>query len=148
MLTVNRALQLYSVLRFFQTLVPKGCCRIIHYSNKYEDTWKCNFLGLKPAVVVPAHVKLYIALEIKDPELPPTIGELDYAVPPPSDTNEFAKYTFTIKTSQPMPEKGGYQAEGNLGEKVGIKQKETWGHSPTERQQIQARKRCPFFIDV
>ena len=92
----------------FQTLLPKGCCRIIYYSSKYEDTWKCNFLGLKPAVIVPSHVKLFVILEIKDPELVTNSGEMDSALPPPADTNEFANYAFTIKTPLPIPEKGKF----------------------------------------
>ena len=57
---------------------------------------------------MPPHVKLFVILEIKDPEPVTSSGEMDYAVPPPTDTNEFANYTFTIKTPLPMPEKGKF----------------------------------------
>lgn len=89
-----------------QTLLPKGCCRIIYYSSKYEDSWKCNFLGLKPNTVVPSHIKDYVVLDIKSPDSM-TSSSGDYTLPPPSGTtNEFAPFSFVISTPAPMPEKG------------------------------------------
>ncbi len=60
----------------------------LFFSGKYEDSWKYNFLGLKPSVSVPNHVKLYVLLEVKSPE-PPGGGQDDYTRAPPSGNTEF-----------------------------------------------------------
>ncbi|XP_072316804.1 folliculin [Eucyclogobius newberryi] len=39
-----------------KSLLPVGCVRSIPYSGQYEEAYKCNFLGLNPDVVIPAHV--------------------------------------------------------------------------------------------
>ncbi|KAK7500901.1 hypothetical protein BaRGS_00007781 [Batillaria attramentaria] len=44
---------------FFESvkiLLPRGCCRIIYHSDKYEESWRCNFLGQNPDMVLPDHV--------------------------------------------------------------------------------------------
>ncbi|XP_041962840.1 folliculin isoform X1 [Alosa alosa] len=44
----------FSVLK--QALLPVGCVRSVPYSSKYEEAYRCNFLGLSPDVPIPAHV--------------------------------------------------------------------------------------------
>jgi len=39
-----------------QTMLPRGCVKAISYSSVYEDSWRCNFLGLPPDVSLPEHV--------------------------------------------------------------------------------------------
>ncbi|KAI8797642.1 folliculin [Biomphalaria glabrata] len=60
-----------SILETLKSFLPKGCCRVIPYSNKYEESWKCNFLGLSPEVQLSQHVtssELFVHIEIL-PEL-------------------------------------------------------------------------------
>ncbi|CAH2307751.1 folliculin [Pelobates cultripes] len=44
----------FDVLR---TMLPVGCVRVIPYSEKYEDAYRCNFLGLSPQAEIPPHVQ-------------------------------------------------------------------------------------------
>eukprot|EP00062_Callorhinchus_milii_P026573 gi/632988843/ref/XP_007883330.1/ PREDICTED: folliculin [Callorhinchus milii] len=37
-------------------MLPVGCVRIIAYSDCYEETYRCNFLGIKSTVKLPAHI--------------------------------------------------------------------------------------------
>lgn len=37
-------------------MLPIGCVRIISYSDKYEEAYRCNFLGLGPHVQIPPHI--------------------------------------------------------------------------------------------
>lgn len=51
----------------FQDLLPRGCYHPIYYSVTYEDSWKCNFLGIFPDVHIPDHVttsELHIQINI------------------------------------------------------------------------------------
>ncbi|XP_005091001.1 folliculin [Aplysia californica] len=45
-----------SFLTALKSLLPKGCCRVTPYSKEYEESWKCNFLGLSPDVSLSQHV--------------------------------------------------------------------------------------------
>ncbi|KAG8537665.1 hypothetical protein GDO81_024119, partial [Engystomops pustulosus] len=40
-----------------QAMLPVGCVRVIPYSEKYEDAYRCNFLGLSPQAEIPPHVQ-------------------------------------------------------------------------------------------
>ncbi|XP_070580543.1 folliculin-like [Ptychodera flava] len=63
-----------SAINVLKQLLPSGCCRIIPYSNQYEDSWKCNFLGLPPGTALPDHVtssELYILVDIVSPSKSP-----------------------------------------------------------------------------
>ncbi|XP_055955020.1 folliculin [Patella vulgata] len=56
-----------SVLSALTILLPKGCCRVINYSDSYQESWKCNFLGLSPDVSLPIHVmasEKFVLLEV------------------------------------------------------------------------------------
>jgi len=46
-------IELVDMLR---TILPCGCVKAIPYSSVYEDSWKCNFIGLPPQVCLPEHV--------------------------------------------------------------------------------------------
>jgi folliculin len=39
-----------SILNALKSLLPKGCCRVIPYSSTYQESWRCNFLGVSPDV--------------------------------------------------------------------------------------------------
>eukprot|EP00794_Sanderia_malayensis_P015702 gene15702-17286_t len=57
-----------SFLDVFKALLPNGCCRIIPYTDEYQDSWKCNFLGLEEDVEIPHHIlssNFYVHVEIK-----------------------------------------------------------------------------------
>lgn len=45
-----------SAFNVLKALLPVGCVRAIPYSPQYEEAYRCNFLGLSPDVVIPAHV--------------------------------------------------------------------------------------------
>nr|XP_033818776.1 folliculin [Geotrypetes seraphini] len=46
-----------SALDVLQTMLPVGCVRTIPCSDQYEETYRCNFLGLSPQVQIPLHVQ-------------------------------------------------------------------------------------------
>ncbi|XP_054869441.1 folliculin [Amphiprion ocellaris] len=45
-----------SAFTVLKSLLPVGCVRSVPYSAQYEEAYKCNFLGLSPDVLIPAHV--------------------------------------------------------------------------------------------
>ncbi|ESP01392.1 hypothetical protein LOTGIDRAFT_186179 [Lottia gigantea] len=56
-----------SILNALKILLPKGCCRVEYYSDKYQESWKCNFLGLESNVKLPIHVmasEKFVMLEV------------------------------------------------------------------------------------
>lgn len=56
-----------SVIAVLKTLLPKGCCRVIPWSMEYEESWRCNFLGLSPDALLPQHVnssEMFVLMEI------------------------------------------------------------------------------------
>ncbi|XP_077979941.1 folliculin-like isoform X2 [Glandiceps talaboti] len=63
-----------SAVEVLKQLLPSGCGRIIPYSNQYEDSWKCNFLGLSPGTALPDHVtssELYVLIDVVSPAKSP-----------------------------------------------------------------------------
>eukprot|EP00058_Branchiostoma_floridae_P010238 XP_002595726.1 hypothetical protein BRAFLDRAFT_113576 [Branchiostoma floridae] len=61
-----------SIINVLKSLLPMGCCRIVPYSATYEDSWKCNFLGLPLVAQIPAHVmssEYYAQLPEKGPAI-------------------------------------------------------------------------------
>ncbi|XP_022095568.1 folliculin-like [Acanthaster planci] len=65
---------LHSFFEVLKTLLPVGCCHIITYSDHYEESFKCNFLGMSPSTSLPGHVKaseFFILLDIISPSHPP-----------------------------------------------------------------------------
>ncbi|XP_034030530.1 folliculin [Thalassophryne amazonica] len=47
---------IHSAFTVLKSLLPVGCVRSVPYSGQYEEAYKCNFLGLRPDVPIPAHV--------------------------------------------------------------------------------------------
>lgn len=45
-----------SAFNTLKALLPVGCVQIIPYSMKYEEAYRCNFLGVSPEVQIPTHV--------------------------------------------------------------------------------------------
>lgn len=81
-----------SVIQALESLLPKGCCRKIVWSSVYEDSWKCNFLGLESGGVIPTHVledEKCIVLNI----IPPETSNLDGG----EDRQTFSGYMFDIE---------------------------------------------------
>jgi len=44
------------LVEVLQTILPRGCVKSIPYSSVYEDSWRCNFIGLPPDVSLPEYV--------------------------------------------------------------------------------------------
>ncbi|XP_054720028.1 folliculin-like [Uloborus diversus] len=56
-----------SMITCLKDLLPQGCYHPIHYSATYEDSWKCNFLGISLNTEIPDHVtssELHIQVKI------------------------------------------------------------------------------------
>ncbi|XP_014350058.1 folliculin isoform X2 [Latimeria chalumnae] len=45
-----------SAFDVLKAMLPVGCVRIIPYSDQYEETYRCNFLGLSHEVQIPPHI--------------------------------------------------------------------------------------------
>ncbi|XP_069066160.1 folliculin [Pleurodeles waltl] len=45
-----------SAFQVLQAMLPVGCVRTIPYSEQYEETYRCNFLGLSQHVQIPPHI--------------------------------------------------------------------------------------------
>lgn len=57
-------------LRIFQVLLPENCCQIIGFSSKYQESFRCNFLGLSVGVNLPEHIvnsEFHVLLDILPP---------------------------------------------------------------------------------
>lgn len=58
-----------SVLHTLKIFIPHRCFRSVQYSDTYEESWRCNFLGLKTNAIIPSHIfesDLYVILDIKE----------------------------------------------------------------------------------
>ncbi|KAK3612240.1 hypothetical protein CHS0354_039522 [Potamilus streckersoni] len=89
-----------SVLNVLKDLVPKGCCRMIPYSKTYEESWRCNFLGLAPDVSIRSHANAHDIFLMMDIIQSPSQEEY----PPSLDI--LANYKFKFSTPEVLPEKG------------------------------------------
>lgn len=88
------------ILHALMMLVPKGCCRSILYSEEYQESWKCNFLGLSCDTPLPNHILssaetfvLLVEMNLKD--------END----PPEKDNDFHKFKFSMASRTRLLEK-------------------------------------------
>ena len=88
-----------SVIDCLQLLLPKGCCRVIYYNEHYQDSWRCNFLGLPPDVTLPEHAELYACLHITAPN----ISAEDSLYQFPEDP--FSSYEFKVTCGSILPAK-------------------------------------------
>jgi len=90
-------------------LLPKGCCRIIYYSETYEESWKCNFLGLSKFCSLPKHVldsEHYALVNVDSPV--PTNNVLELSL------NPFQGYKVQLFTGQPPMDKASGKFGGTL----------------------------------
>ena len=67
---------------------------MIHYSDTYEDSWRCNFLGLNHITPLPDHVGLYVLLNI---DVMLEGGNRAEAMPP-SDLSDYSFTTYSPVT--------------------------------------------------
>lgn len=78
------------ILHALMMLVPKGCCRVILHSNEYQESFRCNFLGLSGDSTLPSHILsseqfvLLVEMSLKDENVKPV-----------SD-NDFEKFVFKL----------------------------------------------------
>ncbi|XP_015777218.1 PREDICTED: folliculin-like [Acropora digitifera] len=86
-----------SILNCLKILIPIGCCSCVPYSTEYMDSWRCNFLGLSPAVEIPPHVlssDLFVLLDvISSPE---QVSENSIGDEQRSEADDFQGYGFDI----------------------------------------------------
>ncbi|XP_055934731.1 folliculin-like [Argiope bruennichi] len=69
-----------SIITCLKDLLPRGCFHPIYYSKTYEDSWKCNFLGIEPDVAIPDHViqsQLHIQVEVNPKYKNTTVSSLE-----------------------------------------------------------------------
>ncbi|CAH1273163.1 folliculin-like isoform X3 [Branchiostoma lanceolatum] len=88
-----------SIINVLKSLLPMGCCRMVPYSATYEDSWKCNFLGLPLVAQIPAHVmssEYYVIIDVLSPA----------KVKQTSEPDVFFQYSFLMTTKAQLPEKG------------------------------------------
>lgn len=86
-----------SILNCLKILIPIGCCSCVPYSTEYMDSWRCNFLGLSPAVEIPPHVlssDLFVLLDVISP--PEQVSENSIGDEQRSEADDFQGYGFDI----------------------------------------------------
>uniref|UniRef100_A0A670JY46 Folliculin n=1 Tax=Podarcis muralis TaxID=64176 RepID=A0A670JY46_PODMU len=82
-----------------QTMLPIGCVRIIPYSDKYEEAYRCNFLGLAPHVQIPPHIlssEFTVLVEVRTAtrsSLYPVLFD---------DEQPLSKYEFVVTSGSPV----------------------------------------------
>lgn len=82
-----------SMLDVLKGLLPKGCCKTISYSDKYEDSWRCNFLGLPLEIALPYHIlgsEQFLLMEI---------------ICPNDKRDDLNMYEFKISSQITLPDK-------------------------------------------
>ena len=45
-----------TLLKCLRKLVPAACARVLWCAEKYEDSYRCNFLGLRSDVKIPDYI--------------------------------------------------------------------------------------------
>lgn len=63
-----------SAINVLVTLIPIGCVRKILFADRYEEAYRCNFLGLSSEVEIPAHIstsEFCLVVEARHVPLPP-----------------------------------------------------------------------------
>lgn len=82
-----------SIIQTLKLLLPKGCFRPIFFSQEYQDSWKCNFLGLPLSVDPPPHVKtsqLHILMDVTSSV---------------ENSHNLADYSCQLESAAELPEK-------------------------------------------
>lgn len=95
---------LKSVFDVLKTLLPANIGTTIVFSNKYEESFKCNFLGLSLDTNIPDFVsssELYMALDIIPKEQRPT----DHTKVLVESQDPFHGYGIAIRSSATVPDK-------------------------------------------
>ncbi|XP_064634567.1 folliculin-like [Lineus longissimus] len=85
-----------SLISCLKVLLPRGCCSVKGYSNTYEDSWRCNFLGIPKTVMMPQHVvtsEHYLLVEVRGPLNKPPVPTV-------------ADFEFMLHSEATLPEKG------------------------------------------
>ncbi|XP_077172639.1 folliculin [Paroedura picta] len=88
-----------SAFNVLRTMLPVGCVRIIPYSDKYEEAYRCNFLGLAPHVPVPPHIlssEFAVLVEVRTAtrsSLYPVLFD---------DEQALSKYEFVVTSGSPV----------------------------------------------
>ena len=57
-------------LSLSQELLPANCCNIVGFSSSYQESYRCNFLGLSVGVNLPEHIvnsEFHVLLDILPP---------------------------------------------------------------------------------
>ncbi|XP_071796883.1 folliculin-like [Asterias amurensis] len=96
---------LRSFFEVLKTLLPVGCCHIITHSDHYEESFKCNFLGLSPNTSLPGHVKLseyYTLLDIIIPSQSPKDREKVIV----EESDPFHGYGILMSSTGSLPDIG------------------------------------------
>lgn len=103
------------MILYSQSLLPKGCCHVIPYSHEYEESWKCNFLGLAPEVELPLHIKsdetfvlVEISLASQDPADPQAGGAVEAAPEAGGGAEILQRLVFQMASPRVLPEKGEF----------------------------------------
>ena len=81
---------------------------MINYSSRYEDTWRCNFLGLHPSIALPSHVDLYVTVTIKEPST-----EGAETTPVDGADDPFLGYEFSVEASNDLANSGTLSLVGH-----------------------------------
>ncbi|VDI77065.1 folliculin [Mytilus galloprovincialis] len=87
------------ILHALMILVPKGCCRPILHSTDYQESFRCNFLGLTADSSLPSHILtsemfvLLVEMHLKD--------ENDK----PLNDNDFDKFEYSMASPTRLLEK-------------------------------------------
>ncbi|XP_067672296.1 folliculin-like [Haliotis asinina] len=99
--------QVKAILAALKMLLPKGCCRAITYSNTYEESWRCNFLGLALNVPLPNHTmstEMFILVEVlkgEGEEAPDSSLESEKSL----TDNCFSSFNYRLSSPVQLPEK-------------------------------------------
>ncbi|XP_052068682.1 folliculin-like [Mytilus californianus] len=87
------------ILHALMMLVPRGCCRSIFHSNEYQESFRCNFLGLTADSSLPSHILssemfvLLVEMHLKD--------ENDK----PQNDNDFHKFEYSMASPTRLMDK-------------------------------------------
>ncbi|EMP33078.1 Folliculin [Chelonia mydas] len=88
-----------SAFDILRTMLPVGCVRIIPYSDRYEEAYRCNFLGLSPHVHIPPHIlssEFAVLVEVRTAtrcSLYPVLFD---------DEQPLSKYEFVVTSGSPV----------------------------------------------
>ena len=86
---------------------------MINYSSRYEDTWRCNFLGLHPSIALPPHVDLYVTVTIKEPSIEGAGTTPVDGAPVDGGDDPFLGYEFSVEASNDLANSGTLSLVGH-----------------------------------